>query len=119
MENFILKFGGLYLEIGVNIFTLTVVRCCLEVSVGATPRVGKASEDAVNPSVRADPPLPGEGVICPREGVSPRAPPPSWASAEILSPGTPRADVWGGRGTVVLPRGVGGRTVEPVPTGAY
>ena len=57
MENFILKFGGLHLEIGVDIGTFTVVRRCrLEVSIGATPRVGKASEDAVNPSVRADPP---------------------------------------------------------------
>ena len=43
---------------------------------------------------------------------------PSRAVASIRSPGTPRVDVWGGRGTVVVPRGVGRRTVETVPTGA-
>ena len=35
---------------------------------------------------------------------------PSQASEAVLSPGSPRADVWGGRGTVVVPRGVGWRS---------
>ena len=43
---------------------------------------------------------------------------PSRASAAIISPATPRADVWCRRGTVVVPRGVGWRAVEPVPSGA-
>ena len=34
----------------------------------------------------------------------------SRASAAILSPGTQSADVWGGRGTVVVPTGVGWRS---------
>ena len=38
----------------------------------------------------------------------PRSP---WrSSAPVLSPGSPRADVWGGRGTIVVPRGVGWRS---------
>ena len=46
-----------YLEISVNTFILNLVwNRCLEVSVGATPGGKKASEDAVNPSVRAGSP---------------------------------------------------------------
>ena len=33
--------------------------------------------------------------------------------------GTPRADVWGGRGTVVVARAVRSRTIKPTPSGAY
>ena len=61
---------------------------------------------------------PGERSLPPRErggSVPGRAPPhdprsPSRALAAILSPGTPRTDVWSGRGTVVVPRGVGWRS---------
>ena len=42
----------------------------------------------------------------PREVASPRPRSPSQASASIYSPGTQRADLWGGCGEVVLPRGV-------------
>ena len=43
----------------------------------------------------------------------------SRALAAVLSPGTPSVDVWGGRGTVMVPRGVRWRKVEPMPSGAY
>ena len=64
--------------------------------------MGKASEDAVNASVRAFVgirPFPGR-----EQSVHGRAPlhgprSPSRASAAISSPVTPRADVFGGRGT--------------------
>ena len=42
--------------------------------VKGQPRGRKASENAVNPSVRADLPFPGEGAICPREGAPLRPP---------------------------------------------
>ena len=45
-------------------------------------------------------PVPGKAPLH-----APRSP--SWTSAAILSPGTPRADVWGGRGTIVVLRGAG------------
>ena len=48
--------GYLYLENSVDICISNLVwKRCLEVSVGRS-RVGKASEDAVKPSVREDPP---------------------------------------------------------------
>ena len=45
---------------------------------------------------------------------APRAP--RVAAPPVLSPATPRAVIWGGRGTVVRPRGVGWRSVS---RGAY
>ena len=75
--------------------------------------MGNASEDAVNPSVCADPPrsrFPGRERSVPGRVPlhGPRSP--SEASAAVLSPGTLRVDVWGGHGTVVVPRGVGWRS---------
>ena len=63
------------------------------------------------PFPESDRPVPGKAPLH-----APRSP--SRTSAAILSPGTPRADVWGGRGTVVVLRGAGWRTVEPMPSGA-
>ena len=59
---------------------------------------------------RASAPFPGRERSVPGRATlhAPRSP--SRASAAILSPGIPRADVWGGRGTVVVPRGVGWRS---------
>ena len=44
---------------------------------------------------------------------------PSLALGPVLSPMTPWAAVWGGRGVVARPRGVRRRTGEPVLRGAY
>ena len=49
---------------------------------------------------------PGECEIRARQGASPRPRSPSRASASISLPGIQGADLWGGRGEVVVPRGV-------------
>ena len=50
-------------------------------------------------------PSPGEAFHAPRSR--------SWDSSAVVSPGTPRADVWGGLGTGVRSLGAGWRAVEP------
>ena len=52
------------------------------------------------------------GGYLPRPGdqLSPTPRSPSLATAPLLSPGTPRPAVWGGRGTVARPRGGGWRS---------
>ena len=97
----------------------SVWKHCLEVSVGATPG-GKGLRRCCEPlRLRGSAPFPGRERSIPGRAPlhAPRSA--SRASAAILSRGTPRADVWGGLGTVVVPRGVGWRTVEPMPSGAY
>ena len=81
--------------------------------------MGKASEDVANPSVRAEPPRSGGESGSSLGGRLCTPPLAESVIGGIFSPGTPKADVWGERGTVVVPRGVRWRTVEPVPTGAY
>ena len=49
-------------------------------------------------------PSPGEAFHAPRSR--------SWDSSAVVSPGTLRADVWGGRGTGVRSLGAGWRAVE-------
>ena len=44
---------------------------------------------------------------------------PSLALGPVLSPVTPRAAVWGGRGTVARPRAVAWRLGEPFQNGAF
>ena len=66
-----------------------------------------------------EPSLPGRGRAVPLTAPlhAPRSP--SSPSAPVLSPGSPRVDVWGGRGTAAMPRWVRWRTIEPTPSGAY
>ena len=59
-----------------------------------------------------------------RASLSPGAPcharrSPSWTAGPDLSPTTPRTAMWGGRGAIARPRGVGWRSGEPFPHGAY
>ena len=56
--------------------------------------------------------LPGESAIRPRERLFMPPGSRSWDSSAVVSPGTPRADVWGGRGTGVRSLGAGWRLVE-------
>ena len=98
----------MYLELSADICRLNLVwKCCLEVSVGATPG-GKGLRIYCEPlrSRGSSASFPGRERAVPGRAPlhAPRSP--SRASAAILSPGTARADVWGGRGTVVVPRGV-------------
>ena len=73
------------------------------------------SEDAVNPSLPADPsrfrresePSPGGRI------------PPALRSPSSFVRRSPRGDVWGDRGAVAVPRVVRWRTVEPVSVGVY
>ena len=84
----------------------SVWKHCLEVSVGATPG-GKGLRRCCEPlRLRGSAPFPGRERSIPGRAPlhAPRSA--SRASAAILSRGTPRADVWGGLGTVVVPRGV-------------
>ena len=87
-----------------------VLKCCLEVSIGAI--LGGKCLRICCESLRwrGSAPFPGRERSVPGRARlhAPRSP--SRASAAILSPGTPRADVWGGRGTVVVQRGVGWRS---------
>ena len=82
-------------------------------------REGNGSGSVENPSFPVDPPPSRGGSDPSQEGTSARPRLPSRASAAILSPGAPRADVWGGRGMVVVPRGVAQRAVARMPSGAY
>ena len=53
------------------------------------------------------------GVIEPSPGGPFHAPrSPRWESSAVVSPGTPRDDVWGGRGTDARSLGAGWRSVE-------
>ena len=59
----------------------------------------------------------GQRVSRPREGAFPRIPLAEFGVGAVLSAGTPRADTWSGRGTVVVARTVWCRTIEPTPSG--
>ena len=61
---------------------------------------------------------PGREQAVPGRAASPAPRSPSSASAPVLSPGTPRTDVWGDRGTVVVAPAVWCRTIEPTRNGA-
>ena len=66
--------------------------------------MGFALSDDSPPSGGEREPSPGEAVHAPL-----------WRSSDssaVVSPGTPRADVWGGRGTGVRSLGAGWRAVE-------
>ena len=80
---------------------------CVEVSVGfiilnlvwGRPRHGNASENVGKSFFYGGPaPFPGSERAVSRSAPfhAPRSP--SWALAPVLSAGTPKADVWGGRG---------------------
>ena len=59
-----------------------------------------------------EPPVPGKAPLyAPRSSSS--------ASALVLSPGSPRAAAWGGRGTFALPRAAQWCSGEPFKNGAY
>ena len=84
-----------------------VLKCCLEVSIGAI--LGGKCLRICCESLRwrGSAPFPGRERSVPGRARlhAPRSP--SRALAAILSPGTPRADVWGRRDTVVVPTAVG------------
>ena len=56
------------------------------------------------PSGEEHEPSPGEAFHAPRSR--------SWDSSAVVSPGTPKADVWGGHGTGVRSLGIGRRALE-------
>ena len=106
--------GNVYLEFSVGTIYLEVSVCMSMFRLVWRQTRERNGSGSVGKSLlsRGSAPFPGSERPVPGRAPlhAPRSP--SRASAAILSPATPRADVWGGRGTVVVPRGVCGGARE-------